>query len=219
MVRNAICVPSMEHNLIPPFILREAGLVVHDTLKIHYNVPSAEYHSLFDEKTGPRISFTLEGTFLVFKSRSLTNEEINNVEYFETVLLTPDLNKWDPFEKSYKHNEESFIDHRGRMIPPSNYNKRTLIDDLDCSAVRDGNNNNMEMISIDNACRPIGTRSVTRQDETSGDALEEYKDSILSSSAVGSCVEDTRYGKEVNEVNVFLEEDAMRLHVASVSGA
>ena len=49
VVRNALCVPSMEHNFIPPFIIREAGLVLHDTPKIHCNVPSAEAHSLFDE--------------------------------------------------------------------------------------------------------------------------------------------------------------------------
>ena len=105
------------------------------------------------------------------------------------------------------------------MIPPSNHNKCTMIDDLDCSAVRVGNDNDMEMISINNACRPIRTRSLTRRDETSGDALEEYKDSILSTSAVGSCVEDTRSRKEVDEVNVFLQEDVMRVKVASVSGA
>ena len=37
VVRNAICVPSMEHNLIPLFILREAGLILHDTpsIKLH----------------------------------------------------------------------------------------------------------------------------------------------------------------------------------------
>ena len=60
---------------------------------------------------------------------------------------------------------------------------------------------------------------MTRRDETSGDALEEYKDAILSTSAVGSCVEDTRSGKEVDDVNIFLEEDVMRVQVASVSGA
>ena len=48
VLRNSLCVPSMEHNLIPPFILREAGLVLHDTPKIHCIVPSAEYQSLFD---------------------------------------------------------------------------------------------------------------------------------------------------------------------------
>ena len=135
------------------------------------------------------------------------------------MFLTPDSKKWDPYDKSYKKNEESFLDHRGRMIPPSNYNNHTLVDDLDCSAVSTGNDNDMEMISIDNACRTIGTQSVTRRDETSGDALEEYKDAIPSTSAVGSCVEDTRSGKEVDEVDIFLEEDVMILQVALVSGA
>ena len=103
--------------------------------------------------------------FSVFKSHSLTNKEIKNGEDFETVFLTPNSNKWDPYDKSYKHNEDSFMDQRGRMIPPSNHNKRTLIDDLDCSVDRAGNDNDMEMISIDNACWPIRTRLVTRRDE------------------------------------------------------
>ena len=67
---------------------------------------------------------------MVFKSLSLTDEEINNVEDFETVFLIPDSNKWDPYDKYYKHNKDSFLDHRGRMIPPLNYNKRTRVDDL-----------------------------------------------------------------------------------------
>ena len=63
----------------------------------------------------------------------------------------------------------------------------------------------METISIDNDCRPNRTRLVTRWDETSGDAPEEYMDAILSTSAVGSCVEDTRSVKEVDEVNSIFE--------------
>ena len=34
-VKNALHVLSMEHNLVPPFILREAGLVVNDVPNIH----------------------------------------------------------------------------------------------------------------------------------------------------------------------------------------
>ena len=48
VVRNAICVPNMDINLIPPLILREAGLVLNDTTKIHYDDPNVEDHSLFD---------------------------------------------------------------------------------------------------------------------------------------------------------------------------
>ena len=63
VVRNALCVPTMDINLIPTFTLREAGLVLNDTPKIHCDDPSVEDHSLFDEETGPRIPFTLNGTF------------------------------------------------------------------------------------------------------------------------------------------------------------
>ena len=35
VVRNALCVPTMNITLIRPFILREAGLVLNDTPKIH----------------------------------------------------------------------------------------------------------------------------------------------------------------------------------------
>ena len=71
VVRNALCVPTMEINLIPPFILREAGLVLNDTPKIHCDDPSIENNSLFDEETGLRIPFTLNGTFSMFASRYL----------------------------------------------------------------------------------------------------------------------------------------------------
>ena len=48
LVRNALHIPSMEHNLVPPFILREAGLVVNDTPRIHVNEPTLETHSIID---------------------------------------------------------------------------------------------------------------------------------------------------------------------------
>ena len=35
IVRNALYVPTMEHNLIPPFILREGGMIVNDVPRIH----------------------------------------------------------------------------------------------------------------------------------------------------------------------------------------
>ena len=78
VVRNALCVPTMDINLIPPFVLRESGLILNDTPKIHCKDPSVEDHSLFDEETGMRIPFTFNGTFLTFEPRSLTEDEIEN---------------------------------------------------------------------------------------------------------------------------------------------
>ena len=44
VARNALCVLGMEHNLLPPFLLHEAGLVVNEMPKIHIDDPSVEYH-------------------------------------------------------------------------------------------------------------------------------------------------------------------------------
>ena len=93
VVKNALCVPSMSHNLVPPFILREAGLEVNDKPKIHCEDPSVEDHSLFDEESGLRIPFTLDGTFTVFPTCALTDKEIEQAEAYSTVYLTPDLHK------------------------------------------------------------------------------------------------------------------------------
>ena len=97
VVSNAICVPTMDINLIHAFILREAGLVLNDTTKIYCDDPSVEDHSLFDEETGLRIPFTLNGTFSMFASRSLTEDDIENAGDYPTIFLTPDSDMWDPY--------------------------------------------------------------------------------------------------------------------------
>jgi len=45
VVRNALYVEAMENNLVPPFIMREAGLTVNDVPKIQLNDPSVEDHT------------------------------------------------------------------------------------------------------------------------------------------------------------------------------
>ena len=104
-VRNALCVPTIYINLIPPFVLREAGLLLNYTPKIHCKDPSVEDHSLFDEETGPRIPFTLNGTFSMFETRSLTEDEIENAENYPTLFLSPDSNMWYPYDELYKLKE------------------------------------------------------------------------------------------------------------------
>ena len=47
IMHNALHVPGMENNLIPPFLLREAGIVVNDIPKIHVDDPQVQDHSLY----------------------------------------------------------------------------------------------------------------------------------------------------------------------------
>ena len=47
---NALYVPSMDHNWIPPFIMRASSVITNDFLKIHYKEPSVDVHGIsFDQ--------------------------------------------------------------------------------------------------------------------------------------------------------------------------
>ena len=76
VVINALCVPTIDINLIPPFVLIEAGLILSYRPRIHCKDLSVEYHSVFDEETGLIIPFTLNGIFSMFETRYLTEDKI-----------------------------------------------------------------------------------------------------------------------------------------------
>ena len=46
IARNALHIPSMDHNLVPPFIMRAGGVKVNDTAKIHCDDPSIDDHCI-----------------------------------------------------------------------------------------------------------------------------------------------------------------------------
>ena len=74
-VRNALHVPSMEHNLIPLFIMREVGLIVNDTPKIHTREDlSRDTHYIIPTKSDNgvelRIPMKLDGLFSNFCGQS-----------------------------------------------------------------------------------------------------------------------------------------------------
>ena len=59
VVRDALHVPEMEINLIPPFILSEAGVQIKDVPKIHVPDPSVDDHAIVFKETGFRIPMGL----------------------------------------------------------------------------------------------------------------------------------------------------------------
>ena len=96
IIRNTLHVPSMNHNLIPPFILDEEGLEVDTKPKIHSNNLSVDSHSIFDTATELQITLKLRGVFSYFNSRSLNSEEIHDCKSYDTIYLTPDFSSWNP---------------------------------------------------------------------------------------------------------------------------
>jgi hypothetical protein len=114
VIRNALHVPSMKNNLLPPFVLREAGIRVRDTPEIQeVSDPTVDDHSIYFPETGFRIPLSLWGTFSYFSTSKLTAEFMKGPE--EVYLLTP--SKSNPSHcDAYASNEENMLDWEGNMI-------------------------------------------------------------------------------------------------------
>ncbi|CAJ1959259.1 unnamed protein product, partial [Cylindrotheca closterium] len=100
VIRNALHVPSMANNLIPPFIMREHGIKVNDTAKIHTSDPSSDDHAIVLD-TNVRIPLYLYGVFSYFSTRCPTEEELQSTG--SVYVLTPE--RFDPHESSYAQRE------------------------------------------------------------------------------------------------------------------
>ena len=70
-------VESINHNLIPPFILRAGGIEVTNRPKIHHSKgkPSITNHTFGNAKHGLLISFKFSGIFSMFDSRKPIDDD------------------------------------------------------------------------------------------------------------------------------------------------
>ena len=89
VIRNALLISSMDHNLLPPFLVREASLFLDETPKFQSTDLTRDNHTIFDEETGMRIHLQLNGTFSYFPTRSLTLDEQLNWDDYPVVYLIP----------------------------------------------------------------------------------------------------------------------------------
>jgi hypothetical protein len=125
VMKNVLYVETMERNLIPPFILREAGLIVNDVPRIHCGEElNDESHCIIDRSTGMKIRMFLRGIFSGFDSRELSQTEIDNCDDYELVMLTPDASQWDPYDEVYADNEQRYLAWDGSVQEPLEHPKR-----------------------------------------------------------------------------------------------
>jgi hypothetical protein len=113
VIRNALYVPSMKNNRMPPFVMREAGVKVNDVPKIHADDPTVVDHSICFPETGFRIPMSLWGMFSYYFPTSKPTTEIMK-ETEDVYLLTP--SRWNPHCDAFATNEENMLDWEGSMI-------------------------------------------------------------------------------------------------------
>ena len=92
----------MENNLIPPFLMGEAGLKVNDTPKMHVDNPQVEDHSIYFPKEDVRITMELTGIFSCFPTSKPSEQDLEECE--NVLTITPE-GMWDPHNDAYARNE------------------------------------------------------------------------------------------------------------------
>ena len=121
LVLNAIYIPAMKNNLLPPFIMREAGIIVRDTPKIQLTNPTEMDHAItFPD--GFRIPLSLWGIFSFFPTSKPTENEADDIE--DVYTLTPA--RINPHSDVYARNEEHMLDWEGNMVDPKHRTKILL---------------------------------------------------------------------------------------------
>ena len=100
LFRNVLNVPEIKHNLLPPFIVREAGHFLDECPKFQSSSPAVSNHSEI------QIHFGLINTFSFFNTRKSTMSELENCD---KIFLTLDSTSWNPHSKHFAHNEEAML--------------------------------------------------------------------------------------------------------------
>jgi hypothetical protein len=106
----------MDHNLLPLFLAREAGLKIDETPKCHADSPLVLNHSICDQITGMHIHMALNGIFLYFVMRKLNIDEMENWESYPVVYLTPDSDSCDPNVSHFAEQKAAMLDHNGHIV-------------------------------------------------------------------------------------------------------
>ena len=115
LMRNALYVPELKMNLIPPFIMREGGLEVDECPKSQAQVPTVSNHSMYSKDQDLRIHFDLNVTFSCFNTRKPTSSEL---ETCDKVFITLDSASWNPYSEHFSTNERAMLNSEGDLSPP-----------------------------------------------------------------------------------------------------
>ena len=117
IIRNALHIESMVNHLIPPFIMRLAGIVVDECPKFLSKTPTLDNHCIFFEEDNLRIPLCLHGITSYIPVRTPSTDEIETLPSLE---VTPAASFWDPHDTKYQDQEDAMTTYNGTMRERSN---------------------------------------------------------------------------------------------------
>ena len=138
--KDALYVEQMDHNLIPPFLLREAGWIVNEVARIHcHDLVTDHFHCILHETKEIRIPLGLNGVFSYFPTlRPCMGEfALASQEYKHD--MTPVHYDWNPNVDTFAKAEDSYLTWQGRLTSPNQrLNPHRNLNMLDVSSASEG---------------------------------------------------------------------------------
>ena len=135
---------ALTYNLIPPFILREAGFIANDVPRIHCNPVTNESHCIISEDRSLRIPLQLHGVFSYFETFRPDEDHIQSAEAHEHYDMTPTGWTWDPNSSIYRNADSLHVDINGTLIPNQS-ERATRFKDRVLNSVRRGEDAGLEI--------------------------------------------------------------------------
>ena len=74
----------------------------------------------------------LDGTFSGLTTRALTDYELQHIEEFDHLWLTPDTDSWDPNVPDFEEREQSLMDVDGNVKELAPQDLRPLVGTTEC---------------------------------------------------------------------------------------
>ena len=133
VIQNALRVPSMCNNLIPPVIMRENGIMVNECAKIHCEDPTRDNHAIIFKGYDLCIPLRLHGIFSYFVTKKPDIESVVGVDepsIYATEIYTLTPTKWNPYIDAYALNEESIVDWEGNIKEKGPSDMKIMLDEI-----------------------------------------------------------------------------------------
>ena len=115
VIINSLHVPSICHNLIPPFIMRAGGIIINGVPKTRCKDLIFDNHSVSFDQSNMWIPLRLNGELSHFQTKVPTKIELHECE---KLFLNPDSSDWNPYCQSYERDEKSMLQFEGNMHEP-----------------------------------------------------------------------------------------------------
>lgn len=113
---NALYVPSVDNNLVPPFVVRRRGHTINDVPKIQCSDPTEDNHCIQFEDTEIRIPLQLTGIISYFDSRAPTLDEVQEAVAKDLAIeMNTQEDTWDPHDPQFAREESLMLNYEGRM--------------------------------------------------------------------------------------------------------